>query len=378
LDANQNLENRFEKNRVYMKTSKSNLKVYFYLKKSVLRDGLCPVMGRIRIGKDAVQFSCKLDANPDLWDIRAGRIIGKSNHARTVNGEIDKINIAVNARYKEIMSIRDKATAIEVKNAFQGSAFSQETLLSIFREHNEALQKRIGVNRAKSTYLNYQNAYKSLERFIRHKYHVSDLSFRQLDYSFIENFNYFLRIDCRQMPNTALHKMICLKKMVRIAVKRGIISHNPFAGYSAERPKTSQRYVPIDELEKIMNTPLKSALAFTRDMFVFSCFTGLSYIDLYNLTGRQIVKNDDGSLWLIISRHKNDNASKIPLLDVALQLIEKYKGSVADDKVFPVKNCILMNRHLKKIAKLCGIERNLTFHMARHTFATTITFFSNI
>ena len=320
-----------------------------------------------------VRFSCKLNANPELWDAQAGRLRGKSNHARTVNSEIDKINIAVNSRYSEILSFKDKVTAIEVKNAIQGTSSSQETLLSIFREHNEALKKRIGVNRARGTFLNYQNGYKSFERFIRQKYHVSDLSFRQLDYSFIESFDYYLRIDCRQMPNTVLRQMTYLKKMVKIAITKGIINHNPFAGYRAERPKTSQRYIPIEELEKLMNMPLKnSVLDIVRDMFVFSCFTGLSYIDLYNLSNNQIVSGYDGFLWLNVSRHKNDNISKIPLLDVALQLIEKYRGTATGDKVFPMKSCGLTNRHLKKIAKLCGIERRLTFHMSRHTFATEI------
>jgi len=173
------------------------------------------------------------------------------------------------------------------------------------------------------------------------------------------------------MPNTVLQKMTHLRKMVSIAIRRKIISHDPFVGYSAERPKTCQRYVPADELEKLMNIPLKSsALNVTRDMFVFSCFTGLSYIDLYNLTFRHIVKVNDGSLWLNIARHKNDNVSKIPLLDFALQLIEKYRGAGSGDRVFPMKSCCHMNLQLKRIAKLCGIERRLTFHMSRHTFAT--------
>jgi len=356
-----------------MKISNENLKLSFYLKKKINRNGLCPVMGRITIGNDMVQFSCKVEANPNLWDTRAGRMNGKSAHARLVNREIDKINVAVNARYREIVSIRGETTACEIKNAFQGTAMSQETLLTVFREHNEAFEKRVGVNRANRTYLNYKSGYSCLERFVREKYHVSDLSFRQLDYSFIEKYDYYMRIDCRWMPNTILQKMTYLRKMVRIAIRRKIINHDPFTGYTAERPKTCQRYVPAEELEKLMKTPLKSsALDVTRDMFVFSCFTGLSYIDLYNLTVQKIVKGFDGSLWLDISRHKTDIESKIPLLDVALQLINKYRGAVSGDKVFPMKSCCHMNEQLKTIASLCGIERRLTFHMSRHTFATEI------
>ena len=174
-----------------MNTSNLNLKVSFYLKKNDSCNELSPVMGRITIGKnDMVQFFCKLEADSALWDTRAGRMNGKSNHARHVNQEIDKINVAINARYRELVSIRGQTTANEVKNAFQGAALSQETVLKIFREHNEAFEKRVGVNRAERTFWNYQSSYMSLERFIRGKYHVSDFSFRQLDYSFIENYDY--------------------------------------------------------------------------------------------------------------------------------------------------------------------------------------------
>jgi len=354
-----------------MKISHEELKVSFYLKKKISRKGFCPVMGRISIGNDMVQFSCKLEADVNLWDTRAGRLTGKSNHARFINKEIDKINVAVNARYKEIKSIRGQATADEVKNSCQGAALSQETLLKIYREHNEAFKKRVGVNRAENTYLNYRFGLVTLERFIREKCHVSDVSFRQLDYSFIENYDHFLRIDCRMMPLTVVHKISYLRKMIKIAGIRGIINHDPFEGFSAKRPKPIQRYVPVDELQKLINTPLQSrALDVTRDMFVFSCYTGLSYIDLYNLTHRQIVKGDGGLVWLITSRHKTNSESKIPLLDNALRLINKYRGTSSGDKVFPVKDCGHMNRQLKTIANLCNIERRLTFHMSRHTFAT--------
>ena len=354
-----------------MKISNVNFKVSFYLKKKISRNGLCPVMGRIAIGKDMAQFSCKLEANPDLWDTRAGRVNGKSHHARMVNREIDKINVAVNAKYKELISIKGQATASEVKNGFQCIASSQETLLKLFRKHNEAFAKKTGVTRTKSTFGNYRNSYMHLERFINKKHHVSDVSFRQLDYSFIENYAYYLRIDCKMMPGSVLERMKSLQTMVKTAIRKGIISHNPFADYSPERPKPIQRYIPVEELEKLMKTPLKNhSLDVTRDLFVFSCFTGLSYIDLYNLTDEHIVKADDGALWINISRHKTDVVSKIPLLDIALQIIEKYRGKCSGNKVFPVKNSGDMNKQLKKIATLCGIERRLTFHMSRHTFAT--------
>jgi site-specific recombinase XerD len=355
----------------FMKASNANLKLSFYLKKNVARNGLCPVMGRLTVGNDMVQFSCKTDADPKLWDVPSGRAKGKSHEARKINREIDKINVAVHAGYREIVSLRGKATATEVKNAFQGISSAQETLLKIFREHNEEYKKRTGVNIAAGTWRNYENSIVHLQRFIRRKYHVRDLSFRQLDYSFIENFEYYLRIDCKLKPNTMLNKLSCLRKMVKIAIGRGIISRDPFFGFSPERPKACQKYVPADELEKLMNTPMnKRSQEIIRDMFVFSCFTGLSYIDLFNLTGSQIVKTDDGSMWLNINRQKTGIFAKIPLLDEPLKIIEKYRGTAAGDRVFPMRSNSAVNQQLKRIAEQCGIERRLHFHAARHTFAT--------
>jgi len=356
-----------------MKDLNTNLKVSFYLKKNINRNDVCPVMGRISIGKDMIQFSCKFEADPKLWNTRAGRMTGKSNYALTINRKIDKINVAVNAKYREIVSLRGKATANDVKNAFQGNAMSQETLLKIFREYNEAFKKRVGVNRTKSTFNNYHFSYLSLEQFIKKKYRVTDLSFRQLDYYFIEKFYFYLKIDCGLAAGTIIIRLSHLRKMIKLAIRKRIISHNPFAGFCSEGAKAKQRYVPKEELEKLIKTHLKSkSLDITRDMFLFSCYTGLSYIDLYKLSNRQIEKENDGFLWINTSRQKTDNESKILLLDEALRLIEKYRGTGSGDKVFPMKSCGHINGQLKTIATLCNIEKRLTFHMARHTFATEI------
>jgi len=204
------------------------------------------------------------------------------------------------------------------------------------------------------------------------KYCVTDIPFSQLDYHFIERFNLYLKIDCDLTPGTIGIKMTHLRRMIKIAIRKRIINHNPFAGYSVERrPKPTQKYVPENDLEKLKKTPLKSAaLDVTRDMFLFSCYTGLSYIDLYNLTYRQIEKDDEGFMWLKISRQKTESEANVFLLDEALRLIEKYRNTASGDRVFPMKSWGVMNSQLKTIAALCKIERRLTFHMARHTFAT--------
>jgi integrase len=356
-----------------MKTSQANLKVLFYLKKNVTRKELCPVMGRITIGSEMVQFSCKLEASPKLWDTRAGRINGKSDHAREVNSEIDKIKVSIHARYNELVAMNGNATPLEVKEAFQGIASSQTGVLELFQEHNSEFRKMVGVNRAITTLWNYQNSYHHLEQFVNHKYHIQDISIKRLDRSFIDDDDLYLRVDCRQMPNTMLCIMNHLHRIVRIAIKRGLINRDPFSGYSPERPELKHRYLPWEDLSKLMTRTFnRPILNFVRDMFVFSCYTGLSFSDMYHLTNNRIVKTDDGTSWLIINRQKTNTPSNVPLLDIPMRIIETYRGLATDNRVFPMITCSNTNSYLKEIACECGIKRRLTFHMARHTFATEI------
>ena len=288
-----------------MEAIQKTLKVLFYLKKKNLRHGLCPVMGRIRIGRSMVQFSCKLEANPTLWNTRAGRVDGKSDHAGSINRAIDKINLLINARYLELISGKDDVSAIEVKEAYQGIASSQETLLSLFREHNDDMKKRIGLNYAHTTWRIYEISLMHLQRFIKEKYRLSDISFKQLNLSFIEKYDYYLRVELRQMPKTVLKQVKTLRKIIMSALARGIIRSNPFAGYTPEQPQAKHRYLPKDELQRLMNCKdIPQNMKFVRDMFVFSSYTGLAFADLCQLSNEHLVKADDGTWWLKINRQK--------------------------------------------------------------------------
>ncbi|KAA6309215.1 hypothetical protein EZS27_039247, partial [termite gut metagenome] len=186
-----------------------NLKVLFYLKKNQAKEnGLCSVMGRITIGRTMEQFSAKMEANASKWNTKAGRMTGKSNQALEVNRKIDKINLSINAYYKEILTNRGQVTAEEVKNAFQGIASIQETLLKVFAEHNETYCKRIGIDREEVTCKRYCNAYRHLSEFLQKKYHVRDMSFKQLNFAFIEAYDFHLRVELKMKPNTVLRNII--------------------------------------------------------------------------------------------------------------------------------------------------------------------------
>lgn len=353
---------------------KEELKVLFYLKKNQSKtNGLCPVMGRISIGRTMAQFSAKLEADASKWNAKAGRMDGKSHHALDVNRKIDFINLSINKHYKELIQNKGWVTAEEVKNAFQGIASVQETLLKIFAEHNETYRKRVGIDREETTYRKYCNAYRHLSEFLQKKYHVQDMSFKQLNFAFIEAFDFYLRIELKMKPNTVLRNIVPLRKIVRIAVNKGYIPADPFAEYKPVRGKSVHRYLTNEELKKIMSTDFHTYFRnLTRDMFIFSAFTGMAYSDIKKLTVKELVTTDDGNLWIVTARKKTGTVSRIRLLDVAVQIIRKYEKERTSDKVFPMPKYTTADINLKRIAEICGIERNVSFHMGRHSFASSV------
>lgn len=353
---------------------KEELKVLFYLKKNQSKtNGLCPVMGRISIGRTMAQFSAKLEADVSKWNAKAGRMDGKSHHALDVNRKIDKINLSINRHYKDLQQNNGRVTAEEVKNAFQGIASVQETLLKMFAGYNEAYSKRVGIDREKSSYRKYRDAYRHLSEFLLKKYRVQDMSFKQLNFAFIEAYDFHLRVELKMKPNTVLNYIVPFRKIVRIAVNKGYIPADPFAQYKPERGKSIHRYLTIEELKKIMSTNFHAYFRnLTRDLFIFSAFTGMAYADIKKLTVKELVTTDDGNLWIISARKKTGTVSRIRLLDVAVRIIKKYEKERTDNKVFPLLKYTTADINLKRIAEICGIERSVSFHQGRHSFASSV------
>ena len=203
---------------------------------------------------------------------------------------------------------------------------------------------------------------------------MQDIPFTSLTCSFIEEYDYFLRVKLRLSSATILGLISKLRRMIKYAMSEGILSSDPFYEYKPVYPKAKQKYLTHTELECIINTPFTDAiLNLTKDMFLFSCFTGLSYIDICNLTGENIVKAGDGILWIRTNRKKTGISSNVPLLEIPAQIIEKYRGTASAGKLLPVPGNATLNKYVKIIAGHCSIERNLTFHCARHTYASTVT-----
>lgn len=356
---------------------KTEFKVLLYLKRNGQgKDGLCPLMGKIMVKgttNSVAQFGCKIKVDPKLWNATSQRCTGKSRVATSTNREIDRQMLLIQRRYNELLETSDDITAIQIRDAFQGIAEKQVTLLGLFREHNEEYTQRIGVNRSVSTVYLYKHTYRFVADFLEKKYKVSDIPFKALDEHFMEAFELYLRIDLNFQPGTSIGHVQRLKHIAQIAVNRCIVPFSPFKDFSPVKPKQKQMYLTREELDRLMNTTFDTPNRnFTRDMFLFSVFTGICYCDMRNLTEKNVNRDSDGNLWIETRRQKTGTPENVRLLDIAVRIIEKYRGMDSGGKLFPMLTKESMNIHLKKMAVQCGITRNLSFHTSRHTYATEI------
>lgn len=358
-----------------MSNMRSTFKILFYLKRNNPKpDGTVPVMGRITIDKTIAQFSLKMTVPPNLWDTKAGRLTGKSTVAVKTNLALDKIRVDINRHYQEVMQADGFATADKVKNAYLGLGVKQDTLLKLFEQHNAEFLKKVGYTRAEGTYARYCTVCKHIREFLSLTYRREDIPLKELSLSFINDFEYYMRHERRCRTNTVWGYMIVLKHIISIARNIGLLPFNPFAGYINSPESVDRGFLTKEELQLMIDARMKNAqYELVRDLFVFSTFTGLSYSDVKNLTKDNLKISFDSHLWIITRRQKTNTDSSIRLLEVPKRIIEKYKGYIRDNRIFPVPSNSSCNAILKKIAKQCGINKRVTYHQSRHTFSTTIT-----
>lgn len=358
-----------------MSNMRSTFKILFYLKRNNPKpDGTVPVMGRITIDKTIAQFSLKMTVPPSLWDTKAGRLTGKSTVAVKTNLALDKIRVDINRHYQEVMQAGGFATADKVKNAYLGLGVKQNTLLKLFEQHNAEFLKKVGYTRAKGTYARYCTVCKHIREFLSFTYRREDIPLKELSLSFINDFEYYMRHERGCRTNTVWGYMIVLKHIISIARNTGLLPFNPFAGYINSPESVDRGFLTKEELQLMIDARMKNAqYELVRDLFVFSTFTGLSYSDVKNLTKDNLKISFDGHLWIITRRQKTNTDSSIRLLEVPKRIIEKYKGYTRDNRIFPVPSNSSCNSILKKIAKQCGINKRVTYHVSRHSFSTTIT-----
>lgn len=344
-----------------------DVRVAFYLKKSETNaDGCCPVMARLTVGNHSeAAFSAKMSVPVSSWE--SGRATGKSAATREINRKLDELRASALAIYKEQSAIREVVTAEEVRDLLLGKASGQTTLLGYFQTFIEHFEKRVGVNREKDTLRSYRYARNCVSAFLQTQYKLSDIPFAALDRSFIDRYDLYLRTERRIAPGTIVLLTTKLNTIVGEAVAEGIITADPFAGYEPKRPERVQKYLTADELHRLMTTPLHHPTLYqTRDLFLFSCYTGIPYGDMCRLSEDDLEIAEDGEVWIKTTRKKTKIDYELPLLDIPLRILDKYRGIAPEGKLLPMYGNTTLNRALKRIASICGIEKRLVFHCGRH------------
>lgn len=353
---------------------RSTFKHLFYINRNkTKKNGLCPVMGRITLDGGIAQFSTGLETAPGLWDAKAGLSNGKSMHELKVNRELKKLSESIETHYARMVENDGYITAERVKNAVLGIAKEPTTLLKELEEATSEIEKSIGINHTIATYRSYVNAYMNLSRFIKTKYKKEDIPFSQLEYSFIEDYDLYLKTEQQMTTGSVMQHIVFLRKLIKRAMNKGIITRNPFFGYVPDQPVSKHKWLSSEEIEKIMTVHIdKPGVDFVRDMFIFGVFTGLSYCDIKSLRKEQILSDNKGNQWIGIQRQKTNTESIVPLLDIPKEIIKKYEGTGEGGKVFKMLCMNVVCSYTKQIGKLCKLAGKLTFHQSRHSFATSV------
>ena len=353
---------------------RSTFKVLFYLKRNKEKtQSAVPVMGRITINGTISQFSAKLTVPERLWEVRGGRAKGRSLEADRINRHLDDIRSQIDRHYRDIRDRESYVTAEKVKNAWLGFGKRYRTLLETFRSFTEDLHERIGVDRSKNTWYRYLATMKHLQTFLTAKYHVSDIALAELELSFIEQFHVYLKTE-RALKLTSICRYLdCLINVVKIAFNDGIMHRNPFASYRYNEPTPERAFLNETEILTLQHTALRTKKQrIIRDLFLFSCFTGICYADMKSLAWKQFEQDAHGDWWVTGNRCKTDTQYVVKLLPAALSILERCRDDGAERVFSFMPHLNTVDRSLKRIAALCGIDKRLTFHCARHTYATTI------
>ena len=330
-------------------------------------------MCRVTVNGKISQFSCKLDVEEKQWNIELGRMSGRSTIAQETNRMLDKIRVGINKAYQEICDKDNYVTAEKVRNAFLGMGMNHETLLAVFAQHNEDYAKQVGKIKSERSYWKYCVVYNHLSEFIKQRYKVSDIALKELAPAFITDFELFLRTEKNHCTNTVWSYMMPFRRIIYMAINNGWLQRDPFYEYSITKEETKRGFLTKEEITQLINgTFKKKSYELIRDLFIFCTFTGLSWTDMEHLTKDNLEISFDGHLWIKTNRQKTGTESNIRLLEVAKHIIDKYEGMAENGRLLPVPCYYNCKNGIKVIAKRCGIDENVTWHMSRHSYATTI------
>lgn len=353
---------------------KNTFRILFYPKRSAaLRNGLVPIICRITIDKQREQLPTRLHVQPAQWDRIRSRVAGRGSEAELVNQALVRLRYRIERCYHTLCYDHPTVTAGMLKQQLLGRSARQEQLLAFFARHNEEFLQMVGVSRSRSTYYKYESVRKLLAHYIRERYERTDVRFTEVDRKFLVGFHTYILDDNRRRKNTACIYLVALKHILHLARESGCPVGDPFANYRIRGETARRNYMTLEEVRRLSRTPVPDGTRrLIRDAFLFSCFTGLSYVDLKQLRYDD-VRRIDGEYWLSLHRQKTGTAVEVRLFDVPLSIFLRYADAREGDRPFPLPCNSWCNERLKEWMLRAGICKPVTFHAARHTFATSVT-----
>lgn len=348
-------------------------RVSFYLRSKKNKDGKSSILIRLYLNSERLIIgSAGLNVDEKQWDNNKGRAKGRSAEANKVNEGLDRIELDLMHLFRRY-EFSDTLSLDFIKAQYYGKSSDSDSFLKFFDDFLSNIKEEVGISRSETSFTKFSIIRRRFAAFLKDRYGRSDLLMGELSYKYISDFEHYCITVVKLKHNTTMRLMRDFKTVILRAQKMGLLKHDPFLNYKIRFEKTDRGFLTEDEIAALMGKHFSiKRLEQVRDIFVFSCFTGLAYIDLAQLSKEHIV-NIDGREWIMKNRQKTDVKSSVLLLDVAKQILEKYKEQMADDpkgRLLPVCSNQKMNAYLKEIADLCGIEKRLSCHLARHTFAT--------
>ena len=356
--------------------------LFFILKTKLLRNDEAPVYVRITVNGSRCDLGISRSINPDIWDPGKGKAKGNTRAVKEFNEYLDEYRSRIIQAKKMLESDFRPVTPESIKRKLLGIDDQNYYFLVVFKDHNEKLKQLGDKEVAPATIVRYETAYKHLKEFIRHQYKKDDSLFRDVNYNFSRNFEFYLKTKRNCAHNTTVKYIVNIKKIIRIALANNWINKDPFKDIRYRYDEVDAVYLTDEDLTALVTREIEiPRIDQVRDIFLFCCFTGLAFSDVKALKKDNIITGIDGKQWIQKRRTKTNILSSIPMLYVPKRILEKYANHEkvkTGQSLLPVPTNQKMNAYLKEIADLCGINKKLTTHAARHTFATTVTLSNHV
>lgn len=362
---------------------KQTFNVLFFVRRTKLKkSGDTPIMLRITIEGQLAEIQLKRDVKPNYWNQAKERCTGKDSASLEINRYLESVKLRLFEIHRKMEEEGKLINPIEIKRKFLGLDEEHKMLFQVFQEHNDKCRELIGKDYAKVTISRFDTCMKYFREMSLAQYQRKDIPLKEVTNGMIHDYIHFLKAEKGLQENTVIRYMKVVKKVLNIAVNYDWIQKNPFGNIRFHEKEVNKEFLTKEELETLRTKEFEiPRLELVRDVFLVQCWTGLAFIDVSELKEEHIIADNDGNLWIRKERHKTGIMCNVPLLDVPLEIIEKYKDHplcVKRGILLPVLSNQKMNSYLKEIADCCGIKKNLSTHTGRHTFCSVVTLANNV